>query len=214
MTQTRRFVIGATLAAMCILCGCARPTPVTVVPAIPAVTTNVGCLLKTHQSDGSVYVTSQKQELSSAEDYIRVYGTEPEGNYDWQLNRGMVTLKGAESSMKWLPQELSPLDYCRILLASMAASPANQAAAATPVRVLGNWATPVASADGLTWYRSAQNLRSADIVVMPGPDATQIVARTNGSISKAGQPVPSKLEIYLTSESTADRLLLELDYIE
>lgn len=214
-TRTLGFVVTAMVAAS-VLCGCRHIEPADKnLPPVPTVTTDLGCLTKTYRQDGSCYVTQQIQNVATSASYIRVHGTEPEGSYDWQLNMGFFSVaRDVPGEMKWLPAEVSTIEYCRLVLAALQAQPAEQAVGA-PVRVLGNWATPVASGDGMTWYRSSPNAKAADIVVLESQDAWQLAVRSYGYRNAAGgQLLPSRIEIYRTGGSAADRLLLEVDYIE
>jgi hypothetical protein len=218
MPKTVRHSVLAAIALVSLACGCrssltdARKTE----PQVPTATTNLTCLVKSYQQDGSCYVTRQAHDVAASADYIKVSGVEPEGPYAWQLSMGLfTTIQGSEGGMKWVPAEVLPSDYCQLVLACLKAEPSVGGAGANPVRILGNWAYPVTMAGELTWYASSPSVRLADIVVLRKPDGSALVARGFSYGSMAGSKLlPARVELYWTRNSEPDRMLLELDYLE
>jgi hypothetical protein len=218
MSTTTRYGMIVTLASVCMFCGCRNAqSKAPAVPPVPAVTTDMGCLVKAYRPDGSCYVTRQNQNLACEAAYLRTSGIEPDARYSWQLNAGMFTVGDSTAAeVKWLPAEISPMDYCRLVLACLQAEPSVQSTA-SPVRVLGNWAYPArAGADDLAWYSSSPTSSVADIVVMQKVDGSKLAVRGFGySKTRGSQLLPSKIELYWTSaDSSVDKRLVELDYLE
>jgi hypothetical protein len=203
---------------MLMMCGCAAVSSGTkeaqTIPDFSPAAVHKVCFIRLWHPDGSYYMTEQNQIVDGG-GIIRIWGREAEEEYGWQLwPEGFVSLQRQERQVKWLPAGLAVKDYCRIVLACfvnrMAAPPAAGSAA---VRVLGNWAYPVASQGDIAWYSSGQS-EAADIVVMRIADGSQLAAQIYGRRrAGAGLAPPSKIEIFRLSDiRIAGTRLLEIDY--
>jgi hypothetical protein len=222
MTNSFRYSVTFAVAAMALVCGCRRASQVTdnqqVAVKMPENAVNTSCFVRKYEDNGSYYMTRQSQSIDLFAGAMRLSGSEPAGQYSWQLSGASFTeLDGRASQAKWLPSEMGAADYCRLVLGCFQAGMVGQSQGASPVRIRGNWAYPAKSEGPLAWYRSAEGSAVADIVTLQCSDGGWYVARGYGYYLTrgAGMLVPAKIEIFKTdAASMSEQMLLSLDYID
>ncbi|HSV27392.1 MAG TPA: hypothetical protein VLH60_05815 [Sedimentisphaerales bacterium] len=221
MTGSLKYWLLPVIVAMVLVCGCRavgrRSADRQDVPQMPATAISMSCLVRLYRADGSYYLTRQNHDIAPAEGAIRISGTEPDGSYVWQLTMGALASLGQPAAgMNWLPESLSPDDYCRLILGSFQAGTVGQHHDAAPVRIQGNWAYPVRTEHNLRWYQSRPGAAVADIVTLDSYDGRQYVARGYGYhlIRDTGVLVPAKIEIFMVDAAAmTEQLLMRLDYL-
>jgi len=206
----------AVIGIMMLICGCQMRPAEQAAPPQPVSVVTLECFVRLHNPDGSYYLTEQRHAISPAESYLRISGIEAGKSYEWLLAAEQFSSDQPQARIRCLPEDISPLDYCRLILASFRAAITVQdsASAGQPVRILGNWAFPAGGEGDISWYRTDSRSAAAQIVVMRKQNGTELSARSYGHNAEGGLQSPSKIEIFRTNGTPAggQTLLLTLDY--
>jgi hypothetical protein len=182
-----------------------------------------GCTAKFYRPDGSFYLTRQRHAVYPWSDSIRIYASEPQGTFVWQLTGTDFTLlEGTPQQAENLPMTLCNPFIARVIWSIMA-SPASIATNTDPntatlgkaVRIEGIWHHPLKIVGGQAWY---QNVDSGilDLYRIEYSDKhIFLTARGYGyrSVEKTDIMLPTKIEIFSSDTAASEsRRIIELDY--
>ena len=181
------------------------------------------CSVKFYRPDGSFYLTHQRHAIYPWADSIRIYASEPQGTFVWQLTRTDFTLlEGAPQQAAEFPITLCDPSIARALWSIIAApaSVATQTDADTAVldqavKVAGLWYYPVRLNKGQTWYLG-KDTGIFDIYQLgvPGkPEFLTVRGYDYKTIEKTNIMVPAKIEIFTAKTAEAElHRIMEFNY--
>jgi hypothetical protein len=177
------------------------------------------CVVKYYRPGGSFYLTRQRHAVYPWSDSIRIYASEPQGTFVWQLTGTNFTLlEGTPQQAAELPITLCGPAIAQALWSIMAApasiatqTDANSAGPGQAVRIAGLWHYPVKLSKSQTWYLS----KDTDIfdIYQLGVSGKPVILIVRGydyrTIEKTNIMVPAKVEIFTatTAESELQRIV-------
>jgi hypothetical protein len=179
------------------------------------------CIAKFYKSDGTFYLTSHRHAIYPWSDSIRIYASEPQGTFVWQLSGNeFKLLEGTSQQAAQLPITLCD-PYIARAIWSITAAPAsvatqtdpNTAALGGAVKIEGLWHYPLKLADGRTWYMNKDSSVFDIYTIEAGRKMLMARGYNYSTIEKTGVAVPTKIEIFsVDPDTSAPRLMIELDY--
>jgi len=181
------------------------------------------CTAKFYRPDNSFYLTRQRHAVYPWSDSVRIYASEPQGTFVWQLTGDDLTLlEGTSRQAAKLPITLCDPSIARALWSIMAA-PASLAANVTPaaaalgeaIRVEGLWHYPVELGNSRTWYLG-KDTGIFDIYrlgVSGKPAFLTVRGYDYRTIEKTNIMVPAKIEIFTAKTSGSElQRIIEFNY--
>ena len=181
------------------------------------------CAVKYYRPDGSFYLTRQRHAIYPWSDSIRIYASEPQGTFVWQLTgTDFILLEGTPQQAAELPITLCGPAIAQALWSIMAApasiatkADANTAGLGQAARVAGLWHYPVKLSNGQTWYLDKDTgiLDIYQLGMSGKPVSLMVRGYDYRTIEKTNIMVPSKIELFTakTADSEPQRIV-ELNY--
>jgi hypothetical protein len=230
------------LAAFIVISGCAQEKkknePVTRIVTVPALAKDavaaVGgepawektevilgeCTAKFYKPDGTFYLTRQRHAVYPWSDSVRVYASEPQGTFVWQLSGSeFVVLHGFPEDAAHLPITVCDKSIARAIWNIMAApasiatqTDANTAVIGKAASIEGIWHYPLKLAGGQCWYQNRDS-DIFDIYTVDPPTAIMARGYDYRKIEKTGVFVPGKVELFTIDPAASEpRRIIEFNY--